>query len=77
LKAFATSVYGLKAGSQRGYISCADDTLSQLLSSMELKIEQMASLTLIVSELTGPESTAEDWANLEQRLAKLKARYTT
>ncbi len=77
LKAFATSVYGLKAGSQRGDISCADDTLSQLLSSMEPQIERMASVTLIVSELTGPESTAEDWANLEQRLAKLKARYTT
>ena len=76
LKAFATSVYGLKAASQRGDVSCTDDALSRLLSVMELKVEQMASLTMIVSELTGSDSTAEDWANLEQRLARLKARYT-
>ena len=75
LKAFATSAYALKAGSQRGEISCSDETLNQMLSSMELKIEHMASLMQILNELASPESSAEDWANLEQRLAKLKAKY--
>ena len=42
---------------------------------MELKIEHMASLMQILNELASPESSAEDWANLEQRLAKLKAKY--
>ncbi len=77
LKAFATNTYALKAGLDRGTISCADDTMDQLLSSMERQIQQMASLTEIFNLLASPETSAEDWANLEQRFEKLKARHAS
>lgn len=77
LKTFATDAYALKAGAEKGSISCADDTLDQLLNSMELRIEQMAALTQILNELASPQSTARDWKNLKQRFEKLKARYTS
>jgi GAF domain-containing protein len=76
LKALATSTYALKAESARGGISCTDDTLANLLDSMESKIEQMASLTQILKQMSSRECTAEDWANLEQRLANLKGKYS-
>jgi GAF domain-containing protein/FixJ family two-component response regulator len=77
LKALATSTYALKAQAARGSISCVDDTLAHLLDSMESRIEQMASLTQILKEMGLGESTAEDWANLEQRLANLKGKYSS
>jgi GAF domain-containing protein len=75
LKVLATSTYALKAGLSRGEISCSGDTLAQLLDSMELRIEQMASLTQVLNEMASPESTADDWAELEQRLARLREKY--
>jgi hypothetical protein len=75
LKVLATSTYALKAGLSRGEISRSGDTLAQLLDSMELRIEQMASLTQVLNEMASPESTAEDWAELEQRLARLREKY--
>jgi GAF domain-containing protein len=75
LKVLATSTYALKAGLSRGEISCSGDTLAQLLDSMELRIEQMASLTHVLNEMASPQSTAEDWAELEQRLARLQEKY--
>jgi signal transduction protein with GAF and PtsI domain len=75
LKAFATSAYALKAGSQRGTISCTDGSLGQLLDSMEIKLEQMASLMQILGELASPRTSADDWGNVEQRLANLKAKF--
>jgi GAF domain-containing protein/CheY-like chemotaxis protein len=77
LKALATSTYALKAESARGGISCVDDTLTRLLDSMESRIEQMASLTQILKEMGSRESKAEDWANLEQRVANLKRKYSS
>jgi len=75
LKVLATSTYALKGGLTRGEISCSGETLAQLLNSMELKIEQMASLTQVLNEMASPESTDEDWAEFEQRLAKLRQKY--
>jgi len=74
LKAFATNTYALKAGLQKGTISCADDTMDRLLSSMERRIQQMASLTELFNLLASPETTAEDWQDLQRRFEKLKAR---
>jgi two-component system NtrC family sensor kinase len=70
LKAFATNTYALKAGMQRGNISCTDDTLGRLLDSMERRMAQMAFWTETLSELASPESTVEDWASLKQGLEK-------
>jgi len=75
LKVLATSTYALKAGLSRGEISCSGKSLAQLLNSMELRIEQMASLTQVLNEMASPDSTAEDWAELEQRLARLREKY--
>jgi len=77
LKAFAADTYALKANAEKGIIFCIDDTLSQLLNSMERRIEQMASMTEVLNGLASPDSTAEDWRNLEQRFEKLKDRYPT
>jgi GAF domain-containing protein/FixJ family two-component response regulator len=77
LKAFATDTYALKAGARRGTISCSDDSLTQTLDSMESRIEQMASLTEILKKLSSPDSTAEDWGKLEQRLEDLNDKYTS
>jgi len=75
LKAFATNTYALKAGIERGTITCADDTLDQLLTSMERRIAQMASLTQVLNTFASPDSTPQDWESLEQTLDKLKAKY--
>jgi two-component system NtrC family sensor kinase len=75
LKAFATNTYALKAAVDRGIISSTDDTLFRLLSSMERSIEQMASVTEILSGLVSPESTADDWEQLGARFEKVKTRY--
>jgi two-component system NtrC family sensor kinase len=75
LKAFATNTYALKAGAERGRISCPDATLDRLLNSMERRIEQMATLTEILNDFASPEGTTKDWENLQQRFDKLKARY--
>jgi GAF domain-containing protein/FixJ family two-component response regulator len=77
LEAFARDTYALKAGVRKGAISCSDESLSQTLDSMELRIEQMASLTEILKKLASPGSTAEDWVNLEQRLDSINDRYTS
>jgi len=77
LKAFATNTYALKAGLERGTISCADDTMNQLLSSMERHIQQMASLTEIFNLFASPETSAKDWGNLERRFEKLKAQHAS
>ncbi|TKJ28589.1 MAG: hypothetical protein CEE40_11270 [Chloroflexi bacterium B3_Chlor] len=77
LKVFATSTYALKAGVEGGTISCVDDTLGELLNSMERRIEQMASLTEILSALASPDSTAQDWESLQRRFEKLKAKYAS
>jgi two-component system NtrC family sensor kinase len=75
LKAFATDTYALKANTEKGIIFCVDDTLNQLLNSMERRIEQMASITEILNGLASLDSTAEDWKDLGQRFENLKARY--
>jgi GAF domain-containing protein len=75
LKVLATSTYALKASLRRGDISGSEKALAQLVDSMELKIEQMASLTQILNEIASPDSTEEDWAALEQRLAILRQKY--
>jgi GAF domain-containing protein len=77
LKAFATDTYALKAGVRQGTISCSDDSLTQTLDSLELRIEQMASLTEILKKLSSPDSTAEDWGKLEQKLESLNDRYAS
>jgi GAF domain-containing protein/FixJ family two-component response regulator len=77
LKAFATHTYALKAGARRGTISCSDDSLARTLESMESRIEQMASLTEILQRLSSPDSTAEDWGELEQRVESLNDRYAS
>lgn len=77
LKAFATNTYTLKAGVQRGTISCTDDTLTNLLSSMERRIEQMASLTELFNLAASPATSAEDWRNLEQRFEKVKGKHAS
>lgn len=75
LKAFAASTYALKASAEKGTISCTDDSLSRLLSAMERRLEQMASLTEILNALASPESTADDWKELGEKFEKIKARY--
>jgi len=75
LKAFATSTYALKGGLRRGSISCTDDSLDELLESMELRIEEMAGLTQLLKETSSPDTTLEDWADLERRLERLEAKY--
>ncbi len=75
LKAFAINVYALKASVERGSVSCTDATLDRLLTSMERRVEQMATLTEILNGLTSPESTVEDWETLKQRFEDFKARY--
>jgi GAF domain-containing protein/FixJ family two-component response regulator len=75
LKVLATSTYALKAALRRADISPSLETLPQLLGSMELRIEQIASLTQVLQEMVSPDSTSEDWTELEQRLAKLRDKY--
>jgi GAF domain-containing protein/FixJ family two-component response regulator len=77
LKAIATTTYALKARSQHRTIGPGDETLSQLLGSLESRIEQLASLTEMLDDLASRESTAGDWADLEQRLQKLQAKYSS
>jgi hypothetical protein len=77
LRTFAKETYALKAGSRRGVISCSDDSLARMLDSMEVSIQQMASLTETLKKLSSAEGTAEDWAKLEQRLESLNERYTS
>ena len=75
LKAFATATYALKARSQRCALGPGDETMAELLGAMDLRIEQLASLTKILNDLASPESAADDLANIDQRLQKLKAKY--
>jgi hypothetical protein len=49
--------------------------MAELLGAMDLRIEQLASLTKILNDLASPESAADDLANIDQRLQKLKAKY--
>jgi GAF domain-containing protein/CheY-like chemotaxis protein len=77
LKTFARETYALKAGARRGTISCSNDSLADMLHSMELSIEQMASLTETLKKLSSAESTSEDWATIQQRLEELNSRYTS
>lgn len=75
LKAFATNTYALKAGIETGTIACTDDTLGQLLTSMERRIAQMASFTQILNALCSPDSSPQDWATLEQTLERFRVKY--
>ena len=75
LKAFATATYALKARSRRGTLGPGDEVVAQLLGAMDLRIEQLASLGQLLNDLASSESTADDWANIDQRLQKLRAKY--
>jgi two-component system NtrC family sensor kinase len=77
LKAFATDTYALKASVEKGLVSAGDDTLTRLLDSMERGIEQMASVTEILSGLSSPGSTEEDREELQQRFQKIKEKYVS
>ena len=72
LKSLAADTYALKANVERGLITCGDDSLTRLLTSMELQIGQLASVTELLNGLASPESSAEDREELESRLRRLK-----
>jgi two-component system NtrC family sensor kinase len=74
LKALAADTYALKASVERGATMCADDTLSQLLRSMERNVEQMASATEMLNDLVSPDSSEEDREQVQRRLQRLKVR---
>jgi two-component system NtrC family sensor kinase len=77
LKALAADTYALKASLERGPITSADDSLTRLLSSMELQIGQMASVTELLNGLASLDSSAEDREELERRLRRLKDKRVT
>jgi len=77
LQSVAATTYGLKAGSQRGDISCSDDSLDQLLQSMELRIEQLASLHQLLNDLASSDGTAAELASFDRRLEMLQAKYAS
>jgi len=74
VKALAADTYALKASVQRGNTTCEDDTLRQLLRSMERGIGQMASVTEILSGLASPDSSNAERQRLQRRLERLKAK---
>ena len=74
LKALAADTYTLKASVERGATMCADDTLNQLLRSMERNVEQMASVTEMLNGLVSPDSSEEDRERVQRRLQRLKVR---
>jgi two-component system NtrC family sensor kinase len=77
LKALAADTYALKASAEGGPITCADDSLTRLLTSMELQLGQMASVTHLLNGLASPDSSAEDREELERRLQRLKDKRVT
>jgi two-component system NtrC family sensor kinase len=77
LKALAADTYALKASVERGNTTCGDDTLSQLLRSMESGIGQMASVTEILRGLASANSSDDERERLRRKLQRLKARVTT
>jgi two-component system NtrC family sensor kinase len=77
LKALAADTYALKASVERGNTTCGEDTLSQLLRSMESGIGQMASVTEILRGLASPNSSDDERERLRRKLQRLKARVTT
>lgn len=76
LRSFAADTYALKAATEVGLIGCSDETLRQLLKSMERKIGQMASVTEILRAIVSPETSDEDREEMQRRLRRLKARPT-
>jgi two-component system NtrC family sensor kinase len=74
LKALAADTYTLKASVERGATTCADDTLNQLLRSMERNVEQMASVTEMLNGLVSLDSSEEDRERVQRRLQRLKVR---
>jgi two-component system NtrC family sensor kinase len=77
LKALAADTYALKANADRGLITCGDDSLTRLLTSMQLQIGQLASVTELLNGLASPDSSAEDREELERRLQRLKDKRVT
>jgi two-component system NtrC family sensor kinase len=77
LKALAADTYTLKASVEGGATVCADDTLNQLLRSMERNVEQMASVTEMLNGLVSPSSSEEDRERVQRRLQRLKARHVS
>jgi len=77
LKALAADTYTLKASVEGGATVCADDTLNQLLRSMERNVEQMASVTEMLNGLVSPSSSEEDRERVQRRLQTLKARHVS
>ena len=73
LKALAADTYALKASVGQGATICADDTLNQLLRSMERNVEQMAAVTEMLNGLVSPDSSGEDRERVQRRLQRLKA----
>jgi hypothetical protein len=73
MKGLATSTYALKANVEKGSVSCADDTLQRLLSSMEHSLEQMATFTELLNKLASPEVTADEEKRIKQKIRRLKA----
>ena len=77
LRAIAADTYALMASVERGNTTCGDDTLSQLLRSMERSIGQMASVTEILRGLPSPDSSDDEREELQRKLQRLKAKGTT
>jgi len=77
LKALAADTYTLKASVKRGATMCADDTLNQLLRSMERSVEQMASVTEMLNGLVSLHSSEEDRERVQRRLQRLKVRHVS
>jgi len=77
VKALATDTYTLKASVERGATMCTDDTLNQLLGSMERNVAQMASVTEMLNSLVSPDSSEEDRERVLRRLERLKVRHVS
>lgn len=74
LRSIAATTYALKARSERGDITCRDDTLDELLQSLELQVKQLALLHKVVADFASSEATAGDLATLVQRVKNLQAK---
>ena len=77
VKAFAADTYTLKASVERGATMCSDDTLNQLLGSMERNVAQMASVMEMLNSLVSPDSSEEDRERVQRRLERLKVRHVS